>query len=165
MARQTALEKARAELLEAQTELTATRAETERVREALIEAQTDRDRWRTERLTDREAECLSMCVRAIEEFRHGPVTRAPDGAAMTPTNANPGRYYPPEVQYGTISSPMAQAHETPIGRVLLNLAQRFDVPLAPFERPPRVEEGQELVSVPAAVASQLQRLYDVGQFR
>lgn len=146
----TALEKARADNHELHQELKAAQLQIEQLRH-------DRNHWRDARLPDLEAECLASCVRAIEAMRNGPT----NGESSRPMNR--GLEYLP-MQYGTSVEDPPSAKDNPIGRILLALAARYGQPIDCIEPAPKIVEGQRLLSVPAALAVQIERLINQGAF-
>lgn len=103
------------------------------------EALEDRDRWRAAHAPDAEAEALAGCVRAI-------------GGLLDAGVGGRNRMALPALDYW----PQPSASSTPVGRVLLHLAGRYNVPLQ--ETPPSavtVEEADRLVLVAPAIADQL----------
>lgn len=112
-----------------------------------LEAMTlDRDSWQQAHAPDPEAEAIAGCVRAIDEMRSG---------GRSAARANRGMSYMGEAT--TWAPPRPQ--DVPEGRVLLNLAARYGVALVPAPEPEPIDRGgQRLVSVPAHVAEQLERL-------
>lgn len=139
MARETALERTKRELDHA----TAT---AQRLGEENGRLERERDQWRTAHLPDREAEALAGCARALEAMtsgHNGEVTAyATGGFVHLDTYAN--RQAP-------------KATDSPVGRILLALAGRYDVPIAAV--PPVVNRPERvLLSVPAELAEQIERL-------
>lgn len=99
----------------------------------LQEARDDRNAWREQHLHEPEAEALAECIRAITRLEEaltasrGPSERG--GYAVAPTYVmNDQR------------EDVVPARNTPVGRVLLHLAERFGVQVEPV-RYPRVESG------------------------
>lgn len=142
-----ALEKVRAELADARSELNSEQTENERLRQ-------DRDHWRDARLPDKEAEALAGCARALAEMLKT------DGRNVSSDFASSfGR---PTFGNTIEERPSALAH--PVGRVLLALAARYGLEIEAVRPEPRVVEGQRLVAVPGPIAEELHRMAAQGHF-
>lgn len=108
----------------------------------------ERDAWRTAHAPDPEADALAGCVRAIEGMRAAAKKRTDyDNFASSYT------------QYGTIEEERPSALAVPEGRILLSLAARYGLAIEATVPKPRIIEGQRLVSMPAALAEQIERMH------
>lgn len=105
------------------------------------EAAEDRNRWRDAKIQDSEAEAISGCVRALDELTGRNRNRSGnDFAAMSPSY---GPSYPQDPT------------TTPVGRVLIHLAQRYGVALIPTP-PPEVDlEEPVTMTVPRRIAESI----------
>lgn len=98
---------------------------------------------------DLEARCLDQCVRAIEAMR----------AAENQRNRNQTNHGFATIHSYADPSPRPEALGQPVGRILLHLAARYGQAIGAIPPPPPPERaGQQLVSVPAHLAEQLERM-------
>lgn len=107
--------------------------------------------WRNEHIADPEAEALSACVRAFDTMSETMRKHAGNqyGVAWSSSAS---------VVYGTHEVQRPSALSDPVGRVLLALAARYDLEIEAKLPQPSIETGQRLVSCPADIAEQLERL-------
>lgn len=109
----------------------------------------DRDAWRDAHLPDPEAEALAGCVRAIEAMQK----------AHKNSRNDYGNFASSYTQYGSIEEEGPSALAAPEGRILLALAARYGLAIEAVVPKPRVIEGQRLVSMPADLAEQIERMH------
>lgn len=155
MARPTALERKTHELAKAQADADELGRQLTSARLDADEARAEANRWRNERLADPEAEALSGCVRAINamyEAQADRESRVRGGSVM----AQPMRYSPEF--YGTRYEVQPSPLDHPVGRILLALAARHGLAIAPVPAEPVEVPGQRLMSVPAELADQVEQL-------
>lgn len=96
---------------------------------------------------DPEAKALAKCVSAIESML------ADEEAARRQRSSS---YDFATVRYHDHQQPAALT--MPVGRILLSLAARYAVPLDPSPPQSQDRAGQRLISVPAHVADQIERM-------
>lgn len=136
------LEEAQGFLVQRERELARQRASHE---DQVATLAAERDEWRAARIGDPEAEALSGCVRAID----GLLNARSVGSTNTgySSMAYSGHAY-------SVPGPAAP-EATPVGRILLHLANRFGVPLVAATPPAPDADEPTLVSVPRRLAQQL----------
>ena len=162
MARETALDRAKRELAAEQTRYSSLESVRESVERDFREMRDDRDRWRNAHLEDPEANALAACVRAFDTMREAMRERSTNQSGVY---GNTGRAWSSDqIVYGTHEEPRPSALRDPVGRVLLALAARFDLEIEATVPAPRVVEGNRLMSVPAELAEQVERLVGQGPF-
>jgi hypothetical protein len=117
----------------------------------------DRDAWRTAHLPDPEAEALGGCVRAFDAMRETMRERSASRSSSVAWSSE-------SVVYGSHEEPRPSALRDPVGRVLLALAARYDLEIEATVPKPRVVAGQRLVSCPADIAEQLERMLEASGY-
>lgn len=128
------------QLHDATRELTKLRAELELMRSEVA---------RADARSEPEADAIALCVAALDAMVADQRAEA-DRARRNSTSWHVAPY--PD------ATPPS-AGQTPVGRVLLYLAARYDVPLAELEPDPEpTPEGDDLVVAPAALARKLERI-------
>jgi len=160
MARETALARKTTELTLARERIEELDRLVDRAQFDTREMQADRDRWRVAHLEDPEANALAGCVRAFDTMRESMRERSTNQSGVY-GNARP---WSDQIVYGTHEEPRPSALRDPVGRVLLALAARFDLEIEATVPAPRVVEGNRLMSVPAELAEQVERLVAQGPF-
>jgi hypothetical protein len=142
-----AMDRLEAELRANQSDIQSLRRQLEQERERTKAAKTEADDWRAVKVADPEAEALSGCIRAID------VMRSASNVNLMGSSIGSSSY-----SYG--QQPVhIPAEATPVGRILLHLAARYDIPIVDAP-PPRREDVTVLVD-PGTAA----RLIDDGLAR
>lgn len=114
--------------------------------DALMDLRTSEDRRKVFD-ADPEARCLAECTAAIDALK-----AAYQAASRRSSYGTPGWVDP-------FDTTRPAALSNPVGRVLLHLAARYNQQVGAIPPPvPERPEGQQLVSVPAHVAEQLNRM-------